>query len=802
MKKSLVALFLAFAMLTSLAIPAMAEDETTSTPLVVAYSPFSEKFSPFYADTSYDMDVVNMTQIALLTTDRMGGIINNAIEGETVPYNGTDYTYTGPADIAVNYDDASDTTTYTAKIRDDLYFSDGEQVTADDIIFTYYVLLDTDYVGSTSLNSFDIQGLQDYRTQTTSDVYDKYADLAQQIYAAGEDHEWSEADAWTSQMQQDYWTAMASTWKEDVQAIVNYVMGNYLDYAESEFPAFTAEEISAEEGLQVAFGMVMWGFASIDEAGVLTSAVTGTTWDLKAGAYPTIDDYYAETFAAYEGDPDAYWGTEAADDTDVHGSVDEGFIALWGPQDEGMEGGVKSISGITKIDDYTVQIVTDGYQAPAIYTIFGIQVAPLHYYGDADLYDYENGMYGFTRGDLSIVESKTGTPVGAGAYRFVKYENRVVYFEANENYYKGAPKIEYVQFKETASAEVAAGVATGTVDAGELTGSRTRFEEIASYNTDTADISGAVILTTKVDFLGYGYIGMNAETVNVAGEPASDASKNLRKAIATVISVYRDVAIDSYYGEAASVINYPISNTSWAAPQPTDDGYKVAFSTDVDGNPIYTSEMSQDEKYAAALQAAIGYFKAAGYTFDEETGKLTAAPEGAKLSYECYIGGEGTGDHPSFGILTEAAAAFETIGLTFKINDLADTNVMWDALDAGTQELWCAAWQATIDPDMYQVYYSTNVPGMGGTDSNHYHIVDADLDQAILDARTSDDQSYRKAVYKTALDSIVDWAVEIPIYQRQNCVVFSAERINLDTLTPDITTFWGWMSEIEKLEMK
>lgn len=135
MKKSLVALMLVVAMLSGLAIPAMAE-ETTSTPLVVAYSPFSEKFSPFFADTSYDMDVVGMTQISLMTTDRMGGIIYNAIEGETVPYNGTDYTYYGPADISVNYDKDADTTTYTAKIRDDLTFSDGVPVTADDIIFT------------------------------------------------------------------------------------------------------------------------------------------------------------------------------------------------------------------------------------------------------------------------------------------------------------------------------------------------------------------------------------------------------------------------------------------------------------------------------------------------------------------------------------------------------------------------------------------------------------------------------------------------------------------------------------------
>ena len=335
---------------------------------------------------------------------------------------------------------------------------------------------------------------------------------------------------------------------------------------------------------------------------------------------------------------------------------------------------------------------------------------------------------------------------------------------------------------------------------GELSGSKKNFESVAGYNSN-GDITGDVISTSKVDNLGYGYIGINADTMNVAGEPASEASKNLRKAFAPVLAVYRDVSYDSYYGEAASVINYPISNTSWAAPQPTDEGYKLAFSVDVDGNDIYTSDMKAEDKYAAALEGAKGFLKAAGYTFDEATGTFTAAPEGAGLTYEVYIAGDGTGDHPSFAVLTDAADALATIGITLKIIDPSDPNAMWDALDAGTQHMWCAAWQSTIDPDMYQIYHSSNIVGKNGSDSNHYHIADADLDAAILDARQSDDQAYRKAVYKTALDIIVDWAVEVPAYQRQNCTIFSTQRVNMDTVTPDITTYWGWEKEAELLEM-
>ena len=778
---------------------------TNDTPLVVAYSPFSAKFSPFYADTGYDQDVVAMTQISLMTTDRLGGVISNAIDGETVSYNGTDYLYKGAADINVDYDEAADKTTYTAKLRVGMTFSDGVEVTADDIIFTYYTYLDPSYVGSTTLSSYDIVGLQDYRTQTTSEVYEKYSSMAAAIYAAG-DQGYVANEEYSEDLYNAYWAMMKAEWINDVQAIVDYVYANYMGYWDSRM----AEDLAYTDDMKVAFGMRMWGFGGLvkdadknlvkDDNGNYTfkGAVTGKTWDL-VNTFPTIEDYYEECYGAYAGDPDAYWATEAADSTDVHGTVDAAFIFEYGSKDEAMGGqGVANISGITKIDKYTVQVVTNGYSAPAVYSILGIQVAPMHYYGDEAKYDYENNMFGFDFNDLTKQKELLGQPMGAGAYKFVEYTNKVVYFEANETYYRGCPKVKYIQFKETASAEVVTAISTGDVDAGEVTYNASRFQEILDFNGGT--VTGDVITTSLVDNLGYGYIGMNADTVNVGGVPASDASKALRKGLATMLAVYRDVAYDSYYGEAAAVINYPISNTSWAAPQATDDDYEVAYSKDAQGNALYTAEMTADEKYAAAKAGALTWFEAAGYTV--ENGKVTAAPDGAKLSYEVIIPGDGAGDHPSYAVLTMAKDGLADIGIELIINDPADSNVLWDALDAGTQELWCAAWGSTIDPDMYQVYHSSGVVGEGGSDSNHYHIRDAELDELIVSARLSDDQSYRKSVYKQCLDIILDWAVEIPAYQRKNCICFSTQRIEIDSITPDITTFWGWMSEIELLDMQ
>lgn len=774
-----------------------ARDENT---LVVGYLPFSEKFSPFFADTGYDQDVTEIVCGVLLTTDRQGGIVYNAIEGETIPYNGTDYTYQGPADVSVNYDEAADQTTYTIKLREGVLFSDGVELTADDIIFSLYVYLDPAYAGSTTINSYAIVGLQDYLTQTTSEVYSKYEAIVNAIVAAGPDHEWAEGDEFTAEQQAAYWAMLDAAWTDDVQDIVNYVVSNYNvpDYAAA--IGATPEEISAEEGKQVAFGMVMWGFGDYAD-GVLTGAGTGATWNMAEGEYPTAEDYMLETKAAYGSDPDAFYGVEAVDASaaSTSATAKSSFISEEGAKEPEMTDGIPNISGITKVDNYTVQIVTNGYEAPAIYSICGFGVAPMHYYGDGT-YDYEANNFGHPYGDLTAVQSKTTTPMGFGPYKFIRYENKVVYFEANENYFLGAPKIKNMQWKELATDDQISGVATGTIDITDPAFGNSAIEEIKSYNSN-GELDGDKIVVNTVDNLGYGYIGLNADTMLVGDDPSSEESKNLRRAFATLLSVYRDVVIDSYYGEQASVINYPISNTSWAAPQATDEDYQVAYSTDINGDPIYTADMNAEAKYAAAMDAAIEYLKAAGYTWDEAEGKFTAAPEGAQMEYEIIIPADGTGNHPSFGIGTDVKAALETIGITLTINDPADSNVLWDKLDAGTQNMWAAAWGATIDPDMYQVYHSSNIVGLGGSDSNHYHIADAELDQLIIDARTSDDQSYRKATYKACLDKILDWAVEVPVYQRQNCLIFSPERVNLDTLTKDITTFYGWATEIQNLEM-
>ncbi len=740
------------------------DGESKDTPLVVGYSAFNQKFSPFFSETEYDQDVWVMTSLGLLNSDRQGQIIMKGIEGETHNYNGTDYTYYGPADCEIVQKDDG-TVDYNFKMREDLVFSDGEKVTIDDVIFSMYVLCDPTYDGNSTLYAAPIQGMAAYRAGMTT--------LAKALAAAGRDN--ADFTYWTEEQQTKFWD--------------NFDKG-LVPFAEGIVAACVEGGMNTEG--DIAGAAANWGFDGL--------AADATIQDFAMA----IGNQYGWVFSAMEKEVGNTDALSTMMDADVYNDYPTTGVKTGESAD--------SITGIKKTGDYSMTVTLDKVDATAIYQL-GVTIAPLHYYGDPTQFDAENNKFGFPKGDLSSVRAKTTEPMGAGPYKFLKYEDGVVYFEANENYFLGAPKTKYLNFQQCMSDDDKLnGVITGTIDITDPTFSNDTVDAITKANNGSG-VDGDKVTTDTVDNLGYGYLGMSAACVNVGGEPGSDASKNLRKAFATVFSVYRDVAIESYYGERASVINYPISNTSWAAPQPTDDGYKVAFSVDVNGNDIYTSGMSADERYAAALQAALGYFEAAGYTVTD--GKLTAAPAGAKLEYELQIPADGSGDHPAFMMVSEAKKALETIGMNLIITDLSDSSGLWTGIDAHQVDMWCAAWSATVDPDMYQIYYSdvANCKGDLGTGKNPYGgaaqggsnkmycIADPELDNLIMTARESLDQSYRKTMYKACLDIVVDWAVEVPVYQRQNAIIFSTERVNMSTVTPDITTFYKWYSEIEKIEL-
>ena len=745
--KKLFAVALALVMVFTLGATAFADDSENST-LVYATSTFGQKFSPFFATTAYDMEVVDLTQAPLLAADRGGAVIYNGIEGENVDYNGTDYHYDGLGNVeVVQNDDGS--VDYNLTMREDVVFSDGVPATIDDVIFSFYVLVDPTYDGSSTIYALPIEGMEEYRSGMDA--------RGNVIFADGEGDGYVENELYTAEQYDAFWKYYnEESGAAFAQEIVDYCIGNGYNAADDSVAACAAN----------------WGFELAEDA--------------------TAYDFWNTILEAYGGDTDEAESVESAGSTRLGLTL----AALGADFQAGVStgDGAPNVSGLTRTGDYSMTLHMTQFDATAIYNV-GLTVAPLHYYGDEALYDYDNNSFGFVKGDLAGVKAKNTQPLGCGPYVFDNYANGVVTLRANENYYKGAPATEVLLMQESVDSDYVPGIVTGTYDIAQPSINDATVLAIKDANSND-ELVGDTLTTVLVDYRGYGYLGINADLVNVNGEPGSDASKALRKGFMTLFSVYRDTVINSYYGDRAAVIQYPISNTSWAAPKPADEGYKTAYSVDVDGNPIYDASMSQEDKYAAAKEAAIGYFKAAGFTFDEAAGKFTDVTD----TYEVMIPGQGTQDHPAYGVAVAASEVLESLGIKLQVNDVG-TSVWNNALESNTAMMWAAAWQSTVDPDMTQVYSSANAHG-NGTNSNHYSVDDAALNELIVAGRSSADTEYRKSVYKDAMEIIMDWGCELPLYQRKDCSVFSSERVDTETIPSDMTPYWGWYAEIETLAVK
>ena len=161
----------------------------------------------------------------------------------------------------------------------------------------------------------------------------------------------------------------------------------------------------------------------------------------------------------------------------------------------------------------------------------------------------------------------------------------------------------------------------------------------------------------------------------------------------------------------------------------------------------------------------------------------------------------------SLGANVQDTAMQMNLGIGLGMKDLLNADVIVDA-ESGKSYIAIP----TLNDDYVYIDIPSNIPLDQVTDmlSQSKQMTEElikalptekELDELIMEARTSTDQEFRKAMYKACLDIIIDWACEIPVYQRQNAIIFSTERVNMDTMTPDITTFYNWYAEIQNIEM-
>lgn len=714
-------------------------EEKEKTPLVVALGEYNNTCNPFYQTGDFDGFINEITGEKLLAKDRNGRIIHNGIDGERILYNGTYYEYSGIADVTESYNEETDETEYVFSLRRDVKFSDGEIMDADDLIFTLYMLLDPSMAYISDIQGIGIKGAVNYLLN--SSIADTFS------------NEEIEEALQTEEVQ-----------KKIRDEIVMPVLKSEFEwvkslYDDSSFSIYT-ESYPEPKDLMTFFYTVDSEYNSAEVADEQT--VLSDLADMYGGNYELLG-------SMSEGDS-AFYRTDA-----VVCAIE--YLS----EQSGESSAVYSIAGIEKTGKYSVKITVSGSNPSVIYELADITVAPLHYYGDESSFDADAEKFGFEKGTaLELIAEKENAPLGAGPYYYERSESGVVYLTANTEYYKGTPLTEKIEVKQTITDSAVSAVSDGTADITYPDGSLRTSDEINSANEAMEKLFAATISKD-----GYGYIGINSANVNIGGNPSSEESIALRKALATAIYLYRDISVERYYGTVGIKTDYPAVLSAWIG-----NDYEKPYSKDINGTAIYIDGMRDQEKSAAAKRACLGYLEAAGYVVED--GKAVSAPEGGSLSFNAVIAADGTGNHPCYYALESAAMLLSDIGITLTITDTADASQMWTVMNSGTHQIWAAVWETGVQPRLSTMY----------SDDNYYGIDNEELDGYIAVSASSKDNEELKEAYTSCLNLIFGNAIEIPVYQRSDCVLFSTLRINCDTLPDDMTGYYSWVDEAHLIEKK
>ena len=463
-------------------------------------------------------------------------------------------------------------------------------------------------------------------------------------------------------------------------------------------------------------------------------AYTPTAEEIQAKAKALVEEYTSQGAEVTE--EDFLEGGKEFEDTTLPTLKEEKKSQLdLDYINKNLEDGIDypEIEGVKKIDDFHMQLIFTSHN-PRNLDNFTFAVAPKSYYGE-----------GFQKGKLDGVRAKDKVPYGAGPYKFIELKNNVVSLEANPNYYKGEPKIKKLKVQVIDSTNKLEAVARGDMDISDPQASPDMLKEAEKHENVHVEL---------IDNNGYGYIAASAKRIT---------DKNVRKGIFHLLD--RKPAVEAAFGELASIIERPISRTNWAYPE------------------------NATEYYGFNPEKALEYFTAAGY--EQVDGKLVK--DGKQLTITCAYPGGKSDDHPVKPVFAKLKEEGEKLGMKVDLQNM-DGGPFFAALDAGQLDMWAAAWQATPDPDMTQIYRSNSA-------GNRYGINNAELDALIDEGLTTLDKEVRKEIYAKALDIVMDEAVEMPFYQRKNMVVFNQDHLDIDTLAPEMTPYWDWTAEIEKLEL-
>ena len=854
MKKRILCLLLTCVLCVSALSMAGCGDKTTAPDaLVIMSEALDGVFNPFFSTTGADGTIVSMTQIGMLTY----GYEN----GEVVVAFGDDEAVV-VKDYISKYDSASDTTTYTFVLKNGILFSDGHPLTIEDVLFNLYVYLDPVYTGSSTMYSTDIQGLQDYRTQTLGANSNIDSTIAEAAASRAQNRINELINLYKAVGATGTAGSYSASYEVMVNAINNHSLSNgyknalsnnpnevstidllndykrtlelfkeelYSDY-ESAQEAFTELPYSEHEEFKdpVLCFMYAEGYVSVEYAKDannkdIKSKIVKITKQYNDSVVTSMDtavNYVYNSKIEQELDQILqYWATATTLKTEYTAKAKEVILSENTSSDGTLA--VPSISGIVSLGhntDVTSVTCTNGtYNVAHQYNADGTVANSNEY---AVLQITINGVdpkaiwnFAFTVAPQHYYGegSSVGVNIANNQFgvEFASYSFMTDIVQSTRN----------IQVPMGAGPYVATNKDNGNNPSGTdfyadnvvyfkanehfLMGKanieKVRYQVVSSNNAISALESGSV------HFVSPQYTQNNYEQLQ-------KLAKSGIKTMFTDQLGYGYIGINAEYVQDINLrkaimcamntslaLSYYSTGTAETIYWPMST-VSWAYPKDASGN---TSRVNGHD------YPAINWTEASATQMIQDYMAAAGVSAGDnKLTLRFTIAGSSLTEHPCYQVFRAAAELLNKLGWDIEV--VADSNAL-TKLSTGSLAVWAAAWGSTIDPDLYQVYHknstATSVLSWGYdailSNPSLYPVENNILNQlskVIDDARATTDQGERTELYEEAMGYILDLAVELPVYQRSVLYAYNSNVIDASSMPSTLNPYTTPLDHIWELK--
>ncbi|HFI0672984.1 TPA: oligopeptide ABC transporter substrate-binding protein [Streptococcus suis] len=389
----------------------------------------------------------------------------------------------------------------------------------------------------------------------------------------------------------------------------------------------------------------------------VTVSLTGKDYKWSDGEAFTIDDYIFTIKSLASKD---YTGVR----------FDDKFLNIVG-MEEFVAGTASDISGIKKVDDYTVELTVKEMSPSMMYAGGDVPayIQPEHIYKDIPVADWEKSDY-----------SRTAKIVGMGPWKIKEIVNgESITYVPNEHYFKGAPKVASMKMDIVSPDTIVSEMKAGNYDIADMP-----VDQLDSYK-DASNLNIVGSLDSSYEYISFnlGKYDESAEK-NVMDENAKMNDVKLRQAIAYAIdtktageSLYNGLyhpansLIISFFGDIHDSELAGYSYDPEKAKKLLDEaGYK-----DVDGDGIREGKDGKEFKITfaarkrteaneALVQQYIAWWKEVGLNVELYTGRTVEIKsfyesiQANDASIDMYAGGWSTGYDPNPTGLWGSIAAF------------------------------------------------------------------------------------------------------------------------------------------------